>query len=89
MKIVDDGNSVHMIDDGIDYTTLPEDYPHAKGAKETMADMVMPESKRPHCCPVCGGSGKVSSGFYDYFRQSSTIPTEPCRSCGGTGIVWG
>ncbi|MBU0778028.1 hypothetical protein KKF82_07200, partial [Patescibacteria group bacterium] len=22
-------------------------------------------TKAPHCCPVCGGNGKVLNGFYD------------------------
>ena len=46
----------------------------------------------PHRCPVCGGSGVVPNGFYRQSNgewvSSSTAP-EICRSCNGTGIVWG
>ena len=45
----------------------------------------------PYCCPVCGGCGTVPTRYYggrDY--GSSTVAQEqPCRACGGTGIVWG
>lgn len=43
-------------------------------------------------CPVCNGSGLVPNGFYmqtsGSWSTNSTAP-ETCRSCGGTGIVWG
>lgn len=48
----------------------------------------------PHRCPVCNGNGTVDNGFYSRpgtcptWASSSTAP-EMCRSCGGTGIVWG
>ena len=47
--------------------------------------------KIPFRCPVCGGNGLVPNGFY---RQTSggwlteDTALEPCRSCGGTGIVY-
>jgi hypothetical protein len=50
------------------------------------------KSLTPFCCPVCGGNGIRPEGYY---RQttgvytSSTISTEQCRSCNGTGVVWG
>ena len=48
-------------------------------------------SKQPYMCPVCRGNGIVSEGFY---RQTSGMwassgGMETCRSCNGTGIVWG
>jgi hypothetical protein len=46
----------------------------------------------PHKCPVCGGNGLVSNGFYLQTSGSwltTSITPEQCRSCGGTGIVWG
>jgi len=50
--------------------------------------------RRPHICPVCGGKGLVPAGFYNIEYDSYTYTTdvpqpETCRSCGGTGIVWG
>ncbi len=51
----------------------------------------MSEQQTAHCCPVCGGNGLVSGGFYNQvsgFGMSTTI-SEQCRSCQGTGIVWG
>ena len=46
----------------------------------------------PYRCPVCGGKGFVPSGFYSVFLDNSTACptlTEKCRSCNGSGIVWG
>jgi len=49
-------------------------------------------SRRPYSCPVCGGNGMVANGFYTattavYGAKDTSF--EPCRSCGGTGVVWG
>jgi len=44
----------------------------------------------PVVCPVCGGNGLVTQGFYNQTSgQWSTFTTAPetCRTCGGTGIV--
>ena len=50
------------------------------------------KSLTPHRCPVCGGNGLVPNGFYmqtgGHWSTTSTIP-ETCRSCDGTGIIWG
>ena len=49
-------------------------------------------SKYPFVCPVCGGNGLVPNGFYSQTGgQWSTTDTTPeeCRTCNGTGIVWG
>lgn len=46
----------------------------------------------PFVCPVCGGNGLVANGFYNQTggQWSTTSATpEVCRSCNGTGIVWG
>lgn len=46
---------------------------------------------KPYCCPVCGGRGWVSDGFYENFPLSTSInfgAKEPCRSCNGSGIIW-
>ena len=46
--------------------------------------------RRPFKCPVCGGRGIVPNGFYDIFPQSITsITSETCKTCHGTGIIWG
>ena len=48
--------------------------------------------RQPHRCPVCGGNGLVPSGFYDQVSGewwSSDASPETCRTCNGTGIVWG
>lgn len=49
--------------------------------------------KQPFRCPVCGGNGLVPDGFYDTTTGQWTAPTYvlyvKCRSCNGTGIVWG
>jgi|GEM_PF-2019095 hypothetical protein len=46
---------------------------------------------QPSRCPVCGGVGLVSAGFYEGWPIGSIsvdTPKEPCRSCDGEGIVW-
>jgi len=48
--------------------------------------------KQPYCCPVCGGNGLVPNGFYRQVGgkwMSTSLEPEKCRSCNGTGIVWG
>lgn len=45
-----------------------------------------------HKCPICDGHGTVPGGFYlatgGAQSLSSNRAAEPCRACGGTGIVW-
>ena len=51
-----------------------------------------PISNLPYCCPVCCGNGLVTNGFYTQVSghwSSSDATPEMCRSCNGTGIVWG
>lgn len=50
------------------------------------------KSLDPHRCPVCNGNGLVPNGFYMQTSgnwSTSGIAPETCRSCGGTGVVWG
>lgn len=48
-------------------------------------------SQTIHCCPVCGGNGLVSAGFYSVVLGCSYVGTsaspEQCRSCEGKGII--
>jgi DnaJ-class molecular chaperone len=45
----------------------------------------------PYKCPVCNGTGKVPRGFYkdDYGAPTLDGYHEYCRSCNGSGIVFG
>jgi hypothetical protein len=45
----------------------------------------------PYKCPICGGCGNVTGGFYSGCGQyrTSSVAMETCRSCCGTGIIWG
>lgn len=67
--------------------------PYMTVAEEKIEALEAQLQKRPHQCPVCFGVGAVSPGFYvrtgtTTWQVSSTVP-ELCRSCSGTGIVWG
>jgi hypothetical protein len=46
----------------------------------------------PSMCPICVGRCTVPSGFYisgsDGANEATATVREPCRTCGGTGIVW-
>ena len=53
--------------------------PPAGGAEET--------AQR---CPVCGGNGLVTNGFYNQtsgYWSTSSISPETCRTCNGTGVI--
>lgn len=41
-------------------------------------------NKQPHKCPVCDGSGR-----YKLATAQCNSDVIDCRSCEGTGIVWG
>ena len=49
--------------------------------------------RKPHICPVCGGKGLVPHDYYRVERNwdstTTNIIPETCRTCEGTGIVWG
>lgn len=47
-------------------------------------------NREVRCCPVCGGNGIVSNGFYNHTGNTwvtSTTASEQCRSCNGKGYV--
>lgn len=49
-------------------------------------------TKTPHRCPVCYGTGFVAQGFYNSNQGIWTTGgsgNETCKSCTGSGIVWG
>lgn len=50
-----------------------------------------PPGKVPFGCPVCGGTGEKHKGFYKTPSGAAWTDNfyEPCRSCLGTGLVWG
>ncbi len=46
----------------------------------------------PFICPVCNGNGLAANGFYNQISgewSSISATPEQCRTCQGTGIVWG
>lgn len=88
-------------DESLSYTTS-EDYTSVSSYVRDGYVSVLPEikkvdfnslgyDKKPYTCPVCFGRGHVSNGFYsttgNTWVTSTTMP-EPCRSCGGTGVIW-
>lgn len=47
-------------------------------------------NREVRCCPICGGNGIVSNGFYNHTGNTwvtSTTTPEQCRSCNGKGYV--
>jgi DnaJ-class molecular chaperone len=46
---------------------------------------------QPYRCPVCFGSGLVDEALYTGRATHTTtmVLKVLCRSCAGTGIVWG
>ena len=39
--------------------------------------------KKPHTCPVCGGTGRVSAG-----KILNPELTTTCHACDGSGVLW-
>jgi hypothetical protein len=67
--------------------------PTAEGEpKATISLVPYSNTKVPYCCPVCLGNGMVANGFYNQVGglwSTSDATPEKCRSCNGTGVVWG
>lgn len=48
-------------------------------------------TKAPFQCPVCGGNGLVSNGFYNqagFYGVTTDAAPETCRTCNGRGMIW-
>ena len=43
---------------------------------------------KPYKCPVCGGRGTILASFYSNFPDTY-MGEMNCKSCHGTGIVYG
>lgn len=57
----------------------------------TSVTMTTPIGQTPHKCPVCGGNGLVSAGFYTSttgVAATTGANPETCRSCEGEGMIW-
>lgn len=53
-------------------------------------EIVWVQAWHPYSCPVCGGRGIVPYGFYEIGTVSTNSPAiDQCRSCAGSGVVWG
>ncbi len=46
-------------------------------------------SSKPHVCPICDGRGYLPSNFYNKSSALYNSAGAKCRTCNGTGIVWG
>lgn len=49
-------------------------------------------ARRPYVCPVCRGNGLVPNGWYARTNgnwSAADTTSERCRSCLGTGLIWG
>jgi DnaJ-class molecular chaperone len=43
--------------------------------------------KKPHRCPICGGTGTVPADFYSQLGSATSTARAKCRACNGRGIV--
>lgn len=44
---------------------------------------------QPYRCPVCEGRTVVPPGFYQASPSLHVdVGDQPCRACGGQGVVW-
>jgi hypothetical protein len=59
-------------------------------AKGYYRNVIVRAVKVPYRCPVCEGRGRVPVGFYNPLLQDGNQPTfQDCRSCRGSGVIWG
>lgn len=45
--------------------------------------------RRPFECPICKGRQTVPAGFYTLGQYGPLVAGEPCRTCDGSGVLWG
>lgn len=45
--------------------------------------------QRPHCCPVCNGTGWVSFNPSMPSATTTSCPLWPCAPCKASGVLWG
>ena len=85
---IDDKDNVGSLKDFLKYDDRVTFYPEGYWGDCTPITI----KKQPYVCPVCHGKGIVPNGFYNstgnVWVVSTTAP-EKCRSCNGTGVVWG
>lgn len=46
-------------------------------------------AKAPHRCPICNGTGLVHANFYNGSTLWDGASNMSCKSCAGSGIIWG
>ena len=71
---------------------IADDALRGPGTGPLWTTQTRPAPKQPYLCPVCGGRCRVHLGFYDGVGPGvpcsmTAPPLEPCRSCGGTGVI--
>ena len=44
---------------------------------------------KPYCCPVCNGRQTVSHSFYNNWGATNSTAPEICKTCNGSGVIWG
>lgn len=68
----------------------PVHRPLQEGARPFIGNPpVIQPRKVPFKCPVCYGSGTKLGSFYASVSDTAVSDHVSCRSCAGTGIVWG
>lgn len=53
---------------------------------------LLPIETKPHKCPICVGNQTIVTGYYrptGNVLHGNGYEEETCRTCNGTGIVWG
>lgn len=67
----------------------PEGYTRVCYAEDVGPGKPTDQTMIPWRCPVCIGRGSMNAGFYEPTTLYPNTESVPCRSCDGTGIVWG
>ena len=69
---------------------IERDITEIKSEIQRLTPIVPIPYRTAQVCPVCYGKGIVCGGFYNSIGTytSSTNMCEPCRTCGGSGVVY-